>query len=138
MDDLVDGLVGRADGVLLAAVDQVVERVERNRVPRRGVGEGSEHGVGGDAAGVRAQQPKIGAHGVELLHLDIRLVAAVADVVDPSSEGVERCHRLALRRWQEADAVGEVLGLPGGDLPTPGVRVVDLHRRLLPDARATA
>src|SRR5690606_6845661 len=113
---VVPGLVGRPADVHLDAVDELVEPAERDREPVGGVGERD-----GDRVGVVLVDRALTDPGEQLpgvlqpggLHLAVQ--RAVADVVDPTGERVQRRHRPPLRRRQQPDAVGEVACLMSGD-----------------------
>ena len=98
--------VAGAAHVRLAALDQLPERGERDRVPARGVGERDEHLVAFCRAGARLvnggdRGPRFAQRG-ELL---VGGQGPVADVVDPAGERVHGRQRAALRRGQQPDAV---------------------------------
>ncbi len=131
---VVPRLVGDAADVHEDAVDQLVERVEGDGEPPGGVAERDRDRVGVVAGDPAVPDPREQLPGLlQALPFGLRGEVAVADVVDPPGEGVQRGHGVPFGRWQQPDAVGEVAGLLPGDGLAVAVggdhlRVEVLHR----------
>ena len=126
-----EGRVRDTDGVVFAAFDEIVEGVPRHGVVPAGVGERDEHGI--VVRGMPAAQGvDVATHHRERRQFLVGRTIAVADVVDPAGERVDRRHRRSLRRWEQADPEGEVLRLGAGDLVAASVRVVASHAATRP------
>jgi hypothetical protein len=109
-----EGGVADAADVGRAAVDELAERLDRNRESPGGVGQSEQHQVVVWCCASR-QRPDPAPDVVEGGKLDRRRQRAVADVVDAARERVDRRQGPPLVRRQQRDPVGEVLGLLPGD-----------------------
>ncbi len=110
--EVVPGLVGLAADVHQHAVDELVEAAERDGESAGGVCQRDGDRVG--VVLVDLSRPDPSEDGAGLLQAgELRLGGqrAVADVVDPPGEGVERGHRMALVGGQQPDSVREIARL---------------------------
>ena len=124
---VVEALIGRLPAIHLAAVDQLAEGVQRYRIALDGVGECQQHRVVRRCAASDGMERRPGVR--ESNQLLRGRGGPVADVVDSPGEGVEGGHGEPLLRGEQADAIGEILGLAASDLLTALVGVGEVHHR---------
>jgi hypothetical protein len=131
--ELVEGLVPGVAHVELHAVDQELERVERQVEAPVGICQRNRHRIPGRRSGARGAVGAVRDSGqaCPLRRKRGKLrrprVVAIADVVHPACERVHRAHRQALFPWQQTDPVVEVRRGHTGDLLAGAVGVLDFE-----------